>query len=187
MVAAFEEFLRTMTQDHVSTLSDPRLDFSKFPDELQVQSVFGTLREALDGPRFGVSGSEVSRLPTVFAAGQLVLSRLANPAAFGLANSNPNSESVRQIAHNLGIRQLFPSIKPDFDRRWGPATHATFVQDKLDEIVTRRHSVAHTASALGISRQDLSEAIRFLRLLGETLERHFRLELGKVARQARTP
>lgn len=45
-----------------------------------------------------------------------------------------------------------------------PVAH-TFVSDKLDEIVRRRRSVAHTASALDVSRADIRESVRFLRTL----------------------
>ncbi len=46
----------------------------------------------------------------------------------------------------------------------------SFVEDKLQEIVNRRHVVAHTADALKITRGNLKESLRFLEILAEVLD-----------------
>ena len=60
-----------------------------------------------------------------------------------------------------------------------------FVGDKLDEIVQRRHRVAHRADALAISRHDLKEGGRFLSLLAEVLDIEAGLHTRKLCRLAR--
>ena len=47
---------------------------------------------------------------------------------------------------------LFQLIKNEFDVNYGSPTAATFIQDKLDEIVNLRHSIEHTSNVSNIGR-----------------------------------
>src|SRR5262249_21151102 len=51
---------------------------------------------------------------------------------------------------------------------------ATFVPDKLNEIVQRRHRVAHTGAALDITRSQLNESLKFLPILSTWLDAQLR-------------
>jgi hypothetical protein len=61
-------------------------------------------------------------------------------------------------------------MKVRFEVKWRKPVAHTFIADKLDEIVNRRHVVAHTAYALAITRGQLKESIRFLKVLAELLD-----------------
>ena len=93
-----------------------------------------------------------------------------DPEAFSATYGNPNGDTVTQLLKRLGIADPLRSIRPIFDRHWKKLECETFLKDKLDEIVNRRHRVAHSADALNIGRRDLRESLRFLRVLGKALD-----------------
>lgn len=171
MVAAFEEYLRASHEEAMTRLTRGRrqLDFGRLPDALRVHSVFTTLETAMKGPRHKKT-DRLDRLLDIEQAARVVVSRTVNPAAFGQSGGNPSQDAVKEAFKATGVNDVFGQVKSDFDARWSAATHQTFIQEKLDEIVNRRHRVAHTADALNISRKDLAEAIRFLRVLGLVLD-----------------
>jgi len=100
----------------------------------------------------------------------MVISKVVNPTAFSEIGSNPSPARVREMFKRLDIRDVFDRIKVAFDIKWGTPTARTFIPDKLEEIVGRRHVVAHTADALNIARKDLRESIKFLRTLTSLLD-----------------
>ena len=56
MVAAFENFLRTVFEEHLSLLSKDshvgsNVSFSKLPEKMSVSCVYFTLEQAMKGPR----------------------------------------------------------------------------------------------------------------------------------------
>ena len=85
----------------------------------------------------------------------------------------------------FGVSDIFVATRADFRKRWKDPVHDRFVSEKLDQIVNRRHVVAHSASALNISRADLTEALRFLNAFGLALERSLRLHVKGLIRAAR--
>ena len=147
-----------------------RVEFSRLPPKMQENSVFGTLERAMKGPLFEEPPPRFNRLQDIDRAIRLVISGVVNPAAFSETSGNPSSKRVREMFKAIGLNDVFAIAQPRFERGWGkPETH-DFVPIKLDEIVRRRHVVAHTADALALSRSDLREAVRFLKLLALVLD-----------------
>jgi hypothetical protein len=186
MVASFEVYLRELSYEVVDTLrrAGKPVTFSKLPPQMQEYTVYQTLSIAMRGPRYGPSTQRIDRLPDIRRAAQLILSDIVDPSAFGDTSGNPDAERLKEICKHLGMTDVFKQIRPTFDTRWKSSTHSTFIGDTLNAIVQRRHVVAHTAAALNISRADLREGLRFLRILAEVLDVHFRSHLRQVRRNA---
>lgn len=172
VIAAFEEYLRAAIEEHLKTLATdpPPLTPQELPTLLWVTSVFESLQDALSAPRFGPSNSRKDRLAAVSRASDRVVREVVDPVAVTYRQSNPDSASVRSTFKNLGFVGIFPAIHSDFELLWGQREPARFVADKLDEIVLRRHVVAHTAYVLGIARKDLEEGARFIRILATCID-----------------
>ena len=66
---------------------------------------------------------------------------------------------------------MFGKLHNKFEAKWGKKEATTFLTDKLNEIVQRRHVVAHSAQALNITRTQLNESVKFLRILGELFDK----------------
>ena len=77
---------------------------------------------------------------------------------------------VKKLFSDLAIFDVFGTIKSKFEAKWGSPVAQTFIQDKLDEIVNRRHVVAHAADALNIGRQELRNSLKFLKTLAPILD-----------------
>lgn len=183
MVGAFEAFIRDVCPEVVALIAEDGLDFSKLPRALQEHSVFVTLEKAMS-TRVSPNDHKSDRIPQVIGASQLVVSGRVNPVVFGDINSNPNSRSVREIFRSTGINDVFAIAGPVFERKWKKAVSVRYTEHTLDAIVQRRHNVAHRADALTISRQDLRESVRFLRVFGETLDQVLRNHIRRCWRAA---
>jgi RiboL-PSP-HEPN len=100
----------------------------------------------------------------------MLISEILDPRVFTNTGSNPNSKTVTLMFSNLGIQKVFDIIKKGFEQQWNkPITHNS-IEKTLDEIIQRRHAVAHTAVALDISRAELKESIRFLKIVAKLLD-----------------
>ena len=119
-------------------------------------------------------------MPDIDSAARLVLSGSINPTAFSITCGNPSPATVKAIFDNLGFSDVFGTIRSEFETRWGRPEAHTFISDKLSEIVNRRQVVAHTANALNIGRSDLRQAVRFLRILAEILDKHINKYISEI-------
>jgi len=182
MVAAFENFLRDCTLEHLGRLQPPgKVKLSHFPEPIVLQSVFASMNSAIRG---APSRSQRARLPDVRLAAHRIATETIDPLAFADTGSNPNSAQVRAMFKPFGEIDVYLSIKSRFDKEWKIATPSTFIPDKLDEIVRRRHVVAHTANALNITRSELRDSVRFLKLLARLLDSELRRRVKSSLRVA---
>ncbi len=188
MVASFETLLANLFEEQLAILSDGILPimFNKLPKKLQEKTVFGTLERAMKGPLFEDAISRFDRIPSVKQASYLVYSNNINPAAFCETGGNPNSKRVKEMFKDVGISDIFQLIRPRFDAEWNKAESQDFLANKLDEIVQKRHVVAHRADALSLTRLDLHESLEFLKLLGRLLDHHLSVYCTEVIRVATT-
>lgn len=170
-VAAFESFLRDVFREQMSRLVDdpPVIDFTKLPDKVQVTSTWQSLTIAMRGP-IGTQSDKLARLPDVTRTARLVGRSLILPEAFAVTNANPSADTVKEMFKSAGVSDVFAKARPGFDSRWPKAEAGSFLVDKLDEIVRRRHAVAHTVDVRRITRVELDESIQFLRALAESLD-----------------
>ena len=180
MVAAFEAFLRGTLEEHVSRIVSIKktVVLDDLPESMRVHSVFTTLKWATDGPPFGAAGTKKDRLTAIDSACRTVVAKALNPKVFTATGGNPGPSVVKQLCKQADLDDIFGRLRQPFERRWGKQEASSFVSDKLAEIVNRRHSVAHAAQPLNISRASLRESIRFLRALATVLDqeltRHIR-------------
>lgn len=172
MVASFEFFLRALFKEHLSSLvSIPvSVDFNKLPDKMKIGSVYNTLERATKGPLYHKS-KKIDRIPDIELACKIIVANNINPEAFSDTGSNPNSLNVKSMFLDVGIDNIFDKIKTRFERDWGQHVTMTFISDKLNEIVNRRHLIAHTADALNVTRTDLRTSIKFLKILAKQLDK----------------
>jgi RiboL-PSP-HEPN len=171
VVASFEQFLKDAIEEHLTKLvTPPTVALNTLPDAAKVCSIFNTLERSMKGPPFQKPPPKKDRLADIDAACRRVLSNVINPGAFSATGGNPNSERVKELLKQLDLTDVFGSIKVRFETKWRKPVAHSFIADKLDEIVNRRHVVAHTAYALAITRGQLKESIRFLKILAELLD-----------------
>lgn len=171
MVAAFEDYLRTVIQESLDPYqkSPPDKPRSQLPQRLQIASVFHSLKHVLQGPRHGKPGKRVNRLPDVHQACTLVVQDRIDASALANTGGNPNSECLADLLKQLDIQDPLALIKVEYERLSATPVAHTFVQDTLDTIVLRRHAVAHTTTT-NASRADLNASIAFLKTLAEAVD-----------------
>ena len=181
VVAAFENLLKSSIEEYLSKLTmHPHIPFSNLPDRMKVCSTFKTLEFAMKSNSFKGSTKKIDRLTEVEAACRKVVSGILNPVAFTFTGGNPTATNVNSMLKDLHISDIFEYIKPKFTKKWGKPIAHTFLPDKLNEIVSRRHVVAHTASGLNITRNQLKESIRFLRILGQLIDHEIKNKTTQI-------
>jgi hypothetical protein len=162
MVAAFENYLRELVEEHL-------VDMTVTPLQFQMQKVPEHTRRINIEKRLEYIRNQKAdtRVTEYLTAAQLISSGVIMSDSFtAVAQNNPNSKKVRELYFCFGIEDFFREVKANFDHVWGVPTATTFIADKLDEIVNSRHIVAHRAKVLNISRLELQEWLRFLKTLG---------------------
>lgn len=170
-VAAFENFLRMLFEEHLSLLSKgSNVSFGKLPEKMRVSCVYFTLEHAMKGPPFQESPPKIQRLSDIDKACRNLIAEVLDPRMFSNTGSNPSSKNIASMYSNLGIQRIFDLIKSKFEQQWTKPTAHSFISDKLDEIIQRRHVVAHTADALNITRAEIKDSIKFLKIIGKLLD-----------------
>ena len=182
MVAAFEFYLRKLFEDNISKLntSPPSIDFQKLPDKFKIKIVFESLESPMKGPKYGIIKNKIDRIDDVLTACKHLIGEHINPIIFSDTNSNPNADTVKTKFKDIGINDIFQIIKTGFESKWGTSVANTFIEDKLNEIVNVRHVVAHTADTLNITKLSQNEALKFLRILAELLEKEMERHINNL-------
>ncbi len=186
MVAAFEEFLRSVLEEHLSdlTIQPVKVPFHQLPEEMQVSSVYNSLELAMKGPRYQDPPPKIKRLADIEKACRIYIGGTIDPSSFGNTGGNPHSKTVKSIWKQIGIPDVLQKIKGDFEKKWKQPVAETFIQDKLDEIVNRRHRIAHTADASDVTRSQLNESIKFLGVVAELLDSVTRNKVKDILKSA---
>ncbi len=186
MVASFEYFLRQIVEERLTYIAQnsSEISFDKLPQKIQICNIFNTLEQATKGRPFQDIKPKIDRIPEIKQACSLIIGETINPSAFNNTGSNPNSKTVNQIYKDVGINKIFEIINERFEKKWCKPIPLRFTIDKLDEIINRRHIVAHTADALNITRGELKESIRFLKILSELLDYELEKYIIKVIKNS---
>jgi hypothetical protein len=176
MVAAFENYLKELVEEHLDELTRVPLKF-KIEDVPQ-EMVFNNLEHLVKVTTREKAATKVQAYTNM---AKIIVAGVMYPASFTEAvRSNPNSEKLKELFKRLGIKQFFEAIKADFDLLWGFSTADPFISGYLDGILQRRHTVAHTANALNISRVDLQESLRFLTILGTVCDDYMANHINQI-------
>ena len=171
MVGLFESYLRRLFEEHLSELNKYSwsIPFNKLPFAMQKASVYNSLELSLKPPKYLRKGNKLDELNEVTMICQLIASGKIVSKGFSNTRNNPNSELVKEMFKNMGIDEIFNKIEKDFIIQWGGPTSPSLISAKLDEIVGRRHKIAH-GQILNIARKDLWESIKFLRALSLAMD-----------------
>lgn len=182
IVGSFERFLTDAFQEHLGALAGepPPVAFSALPDALRISSVFESLDHAMKGPLFGATSTRAARFGGVAVAAERVVRENIDPAALSQTRGNPKSERVKEMFKAIGVKKVFEDTRTAFDNIWAKPEASTFVEDKLDEIVSARHVVAHTAEALQIGRSDLESWSPFVEALATVLDQRLDTYVSNV-------
>ena len=183
MVAAFERFLRDLMHEGFSAVSQdpPALPLSALPEEVRHHSVSQSFRNADRSSIYGASRSKADRYRAIITAANRAVADRVDPEAFAATNSNPGPDTVKEMFSNAGLPQVFAAVRPTFDALWPKPEAVNYLHEKLNEIVLRRNSVAHTADVLRISRVDLRDAVAFLDTLTPALDAEFERHIQGLA------
>ena len=187
IVAAFENYLKesfTEVLERVN-VAQPPCDFEKLPIALRTQAVFVGLEYAMKGRPGSPRGNSADRLPGVLNAVRRINNRELIADAIAKTAGNPDSEQVSRIYKIIGYSSPFTKVRASFDLAWGTPTAVTFIKDTLDIIVARRHVVAHTASILSTSRDDLATWKRFVDTLASVFDAALERQVDRVIERAR--
>ena len=178
MVASFELFLRSDMGERLAPLvSGPaRKPLSAMSERIRISSTFNSLEIAIKAP----PRERKDRLLRLANICRTISSDSICPTAFAEFRGSPDSERLKEVFGDLGVTDLFQKIRPRFDSQWGKPESTNFLSEKLDEIVNRRHVVAHTASALNITRGALAESMRFLDVIAEALDAELEIQVNSI-------
>jgi hypothetical protein len=180
VVAAFEEFVKQCFIDQLGRLQPHLAVFEKLPEKLRTESVYKQLTFAMEGP-----GQRVDRMEKIQAASARVSRGEIHAESFSRTVGNPNSETITNMFRDVAMSSFFDVSRVRFEAAWKTPISQSFVKDKLDEIVRRRHQVAHSGRALNISRVDLKESIRFIKKLAIVLEAELKVHVRSVLTECR--
>jgi hypothetical protein len=186
VVASFEQFLKSCIEEQLAKLTiHPPIPIDKLPDNMKVCHTYKTLEVAMKGPAFQEALPRKDRLVDIETACRKVMSKVVNPAAFTATGGNPGAKTVKSMLKDLGVDNIIDLIEAKFVRRWTKPVAHTFISDKWDEIVNRRHIVAHTANALSITRNQLKESIKFAKIFAELIDNEIRNKINEIVRSAK--
>jgi hypothetical protein len=188
VLASFERFLSDAIEEHLTKLQSlPAASFNLLPDDIRINNTYKMLEYAMKGRPHEAPKNKKDRLVDIdFACNQVITSTIC-PNVFTNTGSNPNSSTVKSMLKECDVNDIFGIIKKDFIKKWGVPIAHTFIKDKLDEIVYRRHVVAHTANALNITREQLKESLRFLKILSELIDKELDKKMKAISLVARVP
>lgn len=172
MVAAFEDFVRRVLLERLAPFGDmpPLKNLSALPTKVQVGSAYSSLEQAMYGPRYGSVKGKHARLSDIHRSAKILMEDRADVIALSDLGGNPGPDALGNVLRQLDIDAPFSAIQPEFDRRWQKSVSVNFVREKLEEIVLRRHRVAHAGDVLNVSRADLQDGLEFIHTLAETLD-----------------
>lgn len=187
MVAAFETFLDDMLEERITEIVNfkPPISFDRLPDEVRLYNVFNSLERAMEGPKYGSKGAKELRLPAIITTTRSIANGDLIPSAFSGVSGNPSKEKIRKIFKYIGVKSIFNLCRKRFEKKWGQPIAQTFIEDKLNEIVNRRHNVAHRADVLNASRQDIESAYRFLHVFAEVIDIEVGYYIRRICKEAR--
>ena len=176
IVASFNEFLNILPDIHLDVIKRHanNIDFSKLPDKFIITNVSRTLLELS-------KNKDIGKIPDLKRTCRSIINDEINPAVFKLQGSNPKPGFIKNLFNVIGVEKIFEYITKRFQRRWQKNISANLIEGKLSEIIDRRNNVAHNTSlASQITKNDLNEAINFLRILARLLDITYKNRINNI-------
>lgn len=182
-VAFFEEFLRNLFQQFVDNLNglNPRLEWRDLPLSLTRAHVFETSlvmrKKPSDGDDLSYQMNCIADLKNII---DKIVSPLTKPTAYIIAeesftntNSNPDSNTVKEMFDKIGIKKLFQQqeLITEMSKLESIYSNGESIRLKLNEVVDLRHGVAHGRQPLSMTRTELVNNIIFLQYFASSLQK----------------
>ncbi len=185
MVAAFENYLLEVSEERIGEMMDrigrpcQRSCPVKLPENMIYHNCQKTFHKLSTGKYPIKNPSTTDRVYYYLQASQATINGEIDSKFFTqLAKNNPGPDAVKALFKSLGVMDIFGSIKVSFDTEWGSPTTHIFITDTLDTILKRRHAAAHAVAVASLSRQDLQNSLRFIKILVKLLDnelyKHFK-------------
>ena len=153
---------------------------------MQITNVFKTLDRAMK-IKFGPATKKIDRIIDIKSDCRIILKDQINSNAFILGGKNPKPDVISKCFKIIGKRKIFEKITIEFQKKWGIKVPTQFIKDKLNEIVDRRNVVAHKSIASRITKKDLIESIKFLKIMAKLLDNIYKNHISKIYSKAKIP
>jgi hypothetical protein len=183
-VACFESFLRACFEEEIDRIVRAGFSLSKYSDDLHVGAVYASLELAMKGDFSTRGTTKKDRISDVLSAVKAIANGAFTPRALSSTESNPDSECIKRMFKDVGRKDIFNSITPDFEQLWGTAVASTFCADKLNSLIGARNQVAHSAQSSHLTRLDLGENVRFVESLASVLQAALSSHVGDLIHDA---
>ncbi len=181
IVASFEEFLNSLPDTHLDVIKRHirNIDFSKLPGKFIITNVSRTLFELS-------KNKDIGKIPDVKKTCRSIINDEINTSVFKLQGFNPRPKQINNLFKVIGFENIFEQITERFQKRWHKRISTYLIMDKLNEIIERRNRVAHNASMTShITKNDLNEAIDFLRILARLLDMTYKKRINYICISAK--
>lgn len=180
-VAFFEDFLRILAAQYIDAINrkNPRIGWTRLPDSFRKAHLSALVALPKKFSTEDQNAYESRILPDLNTTFMKVLSPHVAPTAYIVAadafmetHSNPNAETVGAMFNRLGCNNVFGEAEvirqmTAFDP---VLNNAEAIRRQLNNIVSRRHTVAHGRPVTGITRQELEQGMLFLEVLAKALQ-----------------
>ena len=185
MAGSFESFLKNLFSFYIDKLNKrvPAVSFYNLGGKIRNVSLFQGLELAKSGEKYKDYSADKTndvRAFDVLNICKKIVNGELSANVFCETGDNPNSYRVKKMFENFGVPNLFDSIRADFEKKIRHPVPDIFIKDKLDEIIRKRHNVAHKADALNISRKDIKEYFIFLKALSKVLEKRIQKRFSEI-------
>lgn len=120
VVAAFENFLREMMEEHLSELSSRnlKLQFHKLPEKMRVSNIYNSLDRAMKGPQYQESKPKSERITDIQRVCGIIITGSIDPLVFCDTGGNPNPKNVKLMFSNVACENIFVRVRTKFERKW---------------------------------------------------------------------
>lgn len=179
LVGMFEQCIKEMINEYIEDLTKNlnSANYANLPQILQTTNVFVGLNRVLEDR----SKDKNNRISAILSTCKTITEFNLEPLAFTDTRSNPNSEQLKTLLKNIDMNDPYATLKSRFTNKWKTQVTDRFIPDKLDEIISKRNLVAHTGKAISVlSREDLKEYFRFIKILARILDIEIRIQMLKI-------
>lgn len=162
-----ENYLKEVFSEGVADLSK-RL---KLHTHASLPSEFKT-KNVLNYPKW-VSRSRIAsvdRVSGLEAYSKIVASEGIFFESFNKTNSNPNSETMKEMFRDVGLKDVFAVIETEYAKRGTPVLSSQTIVQTLDSFIRIRNEYAHLGNTGGHTRADLKSNIEFVSNLAESVD-----------------
>lgn len=174
IVASFEAFLKEMFQEQLEKLASSKIKMhlQKLNEKLVLQNFVRALDLAQNGNPWDVKRKRGKKIIDIVDACKQVALEKISPGAYPNTGGNPCAKSINDMFSSIGIENVFAEVAKRFSSRKNQKRKdENMIRAEIDDVINKRHSVAHTANLEQTSKQDIVRYIELFRRVGGILEK----------------